>query len=37
VMLPFADQSGEISFWIYTKVKRVQVTLRGESFPPSAV
>ena len=33
VMFPLAYQPGEIGFCDFTKVKRVQVTLRGEPFP----
>jgi hypothetical protein len=32
-MVPQADQLGEIGFCDFTKVKRVEITLRGEPFP----
>ncbi len=32
-MAPLADQPGEIGFCVFTKVKGVKITLRGESFP----
>jgi hypothetical protein len=32
-MAQLADQPGEIGFCVFTKVKRVQITLRGEPFP----
>jgi hypothetical protein len=32
-MVPLADQPGEIGFGDFTKVKRVEITLRGEPFP----
>jgi len=32
-MVPLADQPGEIGFCDFTKVKRVEITLRGEPFP----
>jgi hypothetical protein len=32
-MFPVAYQADEISFCIFTKVKRVEITLRGELFP----
>jgi hypothetical protein len=31
--IPLADQPGEIGFCDFTKVKRVEITLRGEPFP----
>jgi len=33
VMFPLAYQPGEIGFCDFTKVKRVEITLRGEPFP----
>jgi hypothetical protein len=33
LMAPLADQPGEIGFCVFTKVKRVKITLRGEPFP----
>ncbi len=33
LMVPLADQPGEIGFCVFTKVKRVEITLRGEPFP----
>jgi hypothetical protein len=33
LMAPLADQPGEIGFCGFTKVKRVEITLRGEPFP----
>jgi hypothetical protein len=33
LMAPLADQPGEIGFCVFTKVKRVEITLRGEPFP----
>jgi hypothetical protein len=33
VMSPLAYQLGEIGFCDFTRVKRVEITLRGESFP----
>jgi hypothetical protein len=32
-MVPLADQPGEIGFYVFTKAKRVTITLRGEPFP----
>jgi hypothetical protein len=32
-MFPLAYQPGEIGFCDFTKVKRVEITLRGEPFP----
>ena len=33
LMVPLASQPGEIGFCDFTKVKRVEFTLRGEPFP----
>ena len=33
-MAPLADQPSEIGFCDYTKAKRVEITLPGESLPP---
>ncbi len=33
MMVPLADQPEEIGFCDFTKVKRVEITLRGEPFP----
>ncbi len=33
LMAPLADQPGEIGFCVFTKDKRVEITLRGEPFP----
>jgi hypothetical protein len=32
-MVPLADQPGESGFCVFTKVKRVEITLRGGPFP----
>ena len=32
-MAQLADQPGEIGFCVFTKAKRVEITLRGEPFP----
>ena len=32
-MAPLADKPSEIGFCDFTKVKRVEITLRGEPFP----
>jgi hypothetical protein len=33
LMVPLADQPGEIGLCVFTKGKRVGITLRGEPFP----
>ncbi len=33
LMVPPADQPGEIGFCVFTKAKRVEITLRGEPLP----
>ncbi len=33
LMVPLADQPGEIGFCVVTTVKRVEITLRGTPFP----
>jgi len=33
LMVPLADQPGEIGVCVFTKAKRVEITLRGEPFP----
>jgi hypothetical protein len=33
LMAPLADQPGEFGFCAFAKVKRVEITLRGEPFP----
>ena len=32
-MVPLADQPSEIGFCVFTKAKRVVITLRSEPFP----